>query len=109
MLEFFDDKLLSHFDLSIFFQNCGRNILDTKITPTIVVDIFTFVKSSKHIDSSPHSFVLVYIRILTDNTLLSVNIIELKYILTGRNMLDSKKYIPNYFLEVILFTILCKY
>ena len=61
-------------------------------TPTFAVNIFYFVlcsksnQCSKHTDSSSYGFLLVNIRIPTGGTLLTVNIIELKYILTRRNM-----------------------
>ena len=48
---------------------------------------------------SPHCLVLVNIRFSTGNTLLSVNIIEFKYGVTGRKMLETKSNIPNYFFE----------
>ena len=64
----FRDKLLSHFDLSIFFKNCGRNIMDTKIPKRFWSIFFCFVQCSKHTDSSPHCFELVYIRIPTGDT-----------------------------------------
>ena len=64
----------------------------------------------KYTDSSLHCFVLANICIPTGDTILSVNIIEFKYILTRRNMLDTKSYIPNYFLKVFLFFLkICNY
>ena len=69
-----------------------------------MVDIFfSFLFSAQSIQIHHR----ISIRIPNCDTLLSVNIIE--FILTGRNMFDTKSCIPNYFLKINLLTKLCYY